>query len=191
MALTNKKTLKIIIVAICIVVPSLVGTLYLLPNNIKEMGIDTSFLPTLNAILNSLTSVALILALVAVLKKDYFRHKQLMLFSMTMGAIFLISYVVYHATTASVIYGDLNHNGVLSISEDELISGTKTLYLSILLSHILLSIIVLPFVLFAAYFALIEESVKHKKVVKFAYPLWLYVSISGVVVYFMISPYYV
>ena len=188
--MNNNKTLKYLIIAISVVVPLLVAVLYLLPDDIKDMGIDTSFLPTLNAILNSSTAVLLILAVVFVKQGKYELHKKTMLSAMGLGAVFLLSYVAYHATTYSAIYGDINGDKVLDDSELSLIGSSQTIYRAILLSHILLSMIVLPFVLFSAYLGLIENNEKHKKVVKLAYPVWLYVSISGVVVYFMISPYY-
>lgn len=190
MQINNQKLLKGIIISICVIVPLLVSGLYLLPSNIKEMGIDTSFLPKLNATVNSLTSVLLILALVAVINKNYELHKKLMLTSLCLGAVFLLSYVAYHATTVSVKYGDLDHNKIIDDYELSLIAGSQRWYQIILASHILLSMIVLPFVLFAVYFGLTENNFKHKKIVKFAYPIWLYVSVTGVVVYFMISPYY-
>ena len=186
----DRKTLKLIIVIICILVPALVAGLYILPEDIKELGLDTSFLPKQNAVLNSLTSILLVVALVFVKQKKYKAHKKAVLFAMALGAIFLLSYVAYHATTNSVIYGDINHDGLLSAAEEVKIASSKTIYYFVLISHVLLSIIVLPLVLFSAYRALIDDNEKHKKIVKFAYPIWLYVSITGVIVYFMISPYY-
>lgn len=187
----NSKALKTIIISICVVVPLLVAILSFLPGSAKDWGIDTSFLPTLNAIINSLTAVLLIAALVAIKNKNITLHKNLMFASLGLGAVFLLSYVAYHATTVSVMYGDSNHDGVLGDAERLAVGGMRTSYLILLASHILLSIVVLPFVLFAVYFALTERIGRHKSIVKFAFPVWLYISISGVLVYYMISPYYV
>ena len=191
MELSNNKSLKLIIIIICVIVPLLVGCLYLLPEDIKEMGIDTSFLPPLNAIINSLTAGLLVFAVIAVKNKQIEMHKKLMFSALGLGAIFLLSYVAYHATTMSVKYGDIDHNGILSDFEYSLISSSATFYYILLISHIFLSIVVLPFVLFAVYFALTDNSPRHKNIVRFAFPVWLYVSVTGVIVYFMISPYYV
>lgn len=187
----NAKALKIIIVAICIAVPLLVAVLSFLPQEAKSWGLDTSFLPVLNAGINSLTAVLLILALLAVKSKQFELHKKLMLVSLTLGSLFLLSYVAYHATTPSVKYGDINHDGILDEFEQIAVSGWRLAYIILLASHIILSIVVLPFVLFAVYFALTENNQKHKSIVKFAFPVWLYISVTGVLVYFMISPYYV
>lgn len=186
----NNKTLKIILIIICVIVPLLVGVLYLLPDDSKDLGIDTSFLPKLNAALNSATAVLLILAVLAIKKGNESLHKKLMLTAMGLGAVFLLSYVAYHTTTTSVKFGDTNFDGVVSKEEISLVSSYRWVYYFVLLSHILLSIIVLPFVLFSAYLGLVENNDKHKKIVKFAFPIWLYVSLTGVIVYFMISPYY-
>lgn len=186
----SKKRFKRIIILICVAIPLAVAGLYVLPDSLKE-GYDTSFLPSLNAMVNLTTSFVLIAALIAVKCKKYELHKKLMFTALILGAIFLISYVIYHATTSSVKYGDVNHDDIRSVEETLAVGSSLWVYFGLLGSHVLLSIIVLPFVLFAAYFALVEENENHKKIVKFAYPIWLYVSISGVFVYLMISPYYV
>lgn len=188
---SNPKALRIIIATICVIVPSLVAFLFFLPEDLKNWGINTSFLPVLNAIVNSITSVLLIAALFAVKSKNITLHKNIMFVCLGLGAVFLVSYVVYHATTASVLFGDMNHDGVRDESELQTLGLSLKIYQFVLLSHILLSIIVLPFVLFAVYFALLDKISNHKKIVRFAFPIWLYISITGVVVYLMISPYYV
>lgn len=186
----NKKKLKNAIVLICVAIPLAVAGLYFLPASLKE-GYNTKFLPVLNASINLTTFFVLIGALVAVKARKYEVHKKLMLLALALGTVFLVSYVVYHATTASVKFGDLDHDLVRSPEETAAIGMSLWVYLGLLSSHVLLSIIVLPFVLFSAYFGLVHEIENHKKIVKFAYPIWLYVSISGVFVYYMISPYYV
>ena len=190
--MNNKpKALKIIISIICIIVPSLVAFLFFLPEDFKNWGLDTSFLPVLNEVLNSTTAVLLMLALIAIKSKNINLHKNLMFVCLGLGATFLVSYVVYHATTASVLFGDVNHDGLRDEAEVLTLGLSLKIYQFVLLSHILLSIIVLPFVLFAVYFALLDKISNHKKIVRFAFPLWLYISITGVIVYLMISPYYV
>lgn len=179
-----------LILAISIIVPVLVAFLLFMPYKIALPVGVVSVLPGLNAVLNSITSVLLIAALVAIKKKNVAVHKRLMLTAFGLGAIFLISYVMYHAAAESTVFGDLNGNGVLDPQEKKEIGSIRGIYLFFLLTHILLAIVVLPFVLYALFNALTERFDKHKKVVKFAFPIWLYVSLTGVIVYLMISPYY-
>jgi putative membrane protein len=113
-----------------------------------------------------------------------------MLVAFALGIIFLISYVIYHAAAPSTMYGDINGDGILSDAEMALLGSSRTVYLVILLSHIVLATIVVPFVLLAIYYGLADKVQKHRRIVRYTYPIWLYVSISGVVVYLMISRYY-
>lgn len=188
---TNSKALKVTIISVSLVVPLLVAILIFLPENCKNWGLNTSFLPKLNACINSLTTIILLIALWAVKSKNIILHKRLMFISLGLGATFLLSYVAYHATTASVLFGDLNHDGVRDTLEESVLGSILKVYQFVLLSHILLSFIVLPLVLTAVYFALMDKIVNHKKIVRYAYPIWLYISITGVLVYMMINPYYV
>lgn len=186
----ENKALKRTIIVLSIVIPLAVAGLYLLPAELKDMGLNTAFLAPLNAIINSITSILLIIALIAVKNKKFDLHKKLMLGALGLGALFLISYVVYHATNYSTKFADINHDGVATIEEKAEYGSQVGIYYFFLLTHVALSVVVLPFVLFAAYFALTSNNQKHKKIVKFAYPVWLYVSITGVIVYLMISPFY-
>ncbi|MEL7006832.1 MAG: DUF420 domain-containing protein, partial [Bacteroidota bacterium] len=104
--------------------------------------------------------------------------------------LFLVSYIIYHSSSQSVKFGDINGDGSLSVKELEMIGSSRGAYLFILFSHILLSIGVVPLVLFAFYYALTGKIEKHKKLVRWTFPVWLYVSITGVIVYLMINPYY-
>lgn len=184
----NKSYLRLII-AVSVIVPVLVAVLLFTPLKLELSG-WVKFLPTLNATLNSTTSVLLILALVAIKAKKIELHRNLMLASLTLGALFLVSYVIYHGTTDSTVFGDINHDGVLDAEESAAVGSSRTIYLSVLLSHIAFSIVVVPFVLMAFYYALSDQVVRHRKIVKFTYPIWLYVSVTGVIVYLMIRPFY-
>jgi len=114
---------------------------------------------------------------VAVKQKNYVLHKKLMLLAMALSILFLVSYIAHHLFAGSTEYGG---------------AGTmKAIYYIILLTHIPLAGIILPFILFTAYRSLIGEFEKHKKLARYTWPLWLYVSITGVLVYVFISPYYV
>ncbi|XOV95092.1 MAG: DUF420 domain-containing protein [Bacteroidota bacterium] len=184
----NRGYLRLIYI-ISVIVPVLVAVLLFTP---MKLGLSdwVKSLPTLNALLNSTTTVLLISALFAIRAKNITLHRNLMLTSLVLGALFLLSYVIYHGTSASTVFGDIDHNGVLDESESAAVGSSRMIYILILLSHIGFSIVVVPFVLIAFYFALSDQITKHRKIVKFTYPIWLYVSITGVIVYLMIRPYY-
>lgn len=184
----NKSYLRFIYI-VSIAVPALVAVLLFSPLKF-EMAEWVKYLPTLNAILNSTTSVLLIAAFFAIRAKKINLHRNLMLTSLALGALFLISYVLYHSTSESTVFGDIDHNGILDEDEAVTVGSSRVIYLSVLLSHIGFSIVVVPFVLMAFYYALSDQISRHKKIVKFTYPIWLYVSLTGVLVYLMIRPYY-
>jgi len=184
------KSIRRFIVVISIVVPLLVALILFAP---IKTGISATWLkalPKFHALINSTTAIALVIAVWAVLKGKIQLHKKIMSFAFVLGGLFLLSYVLYHSSVDSVKFGDVNGDGIVSIEEEELVGVSRIIYLSILLSHILLSVVVVPFVLFSFYYSLNEKIEKHKKIVKFTFPIWLYVSVTGVIVYFMISPYY-
>lgn len=185
----NKNYLKIIY-AVSILIPIVVAFLIFFPAKLGA-GEWVKTLPSVHALINSLTVVILIAALVSIKKGNITAHRSFMFTALFLGVLFLVSYILYHSNVESVKFGDINHDGVLS--EEELLkAGTsRTTYLVILASHILLSIVVVPFVLFAFYYALTGQINRHKKIVRYTYPVWMYVSITGVVVYFMIKQYYV
>lgn len=147
-------------------------------------------LPMLNACINATCSVLLIFSYRAIRNENILRHRRLNLTAFFLSAIFLISYVTAHYFIPDTIYGDVNHDGLMSPEEKAEVAGIKPLYLVLLLSHILLAVVVLPLVLLSFYYGLTDQRVKHKKITRFSFPIWLYVTISGVVVYLMVSPYY-
>ncbi len=147
-------------------------------------------LPLLNAILNGSCSLLLIFSLMAIKQKNIALHRKLNLTAFFLSALFLISYVTAHYFIPDTKYGDLNHDGIMNPLESSAVKGIKPFYLIILLTHILLAIVVLPMVLLSFFYGLTDQREKHKKLTRFSYPIWLYVTVSGVVVYLMISPYY-
>ena len=179
----------LLVIALSIIIPGTVVLLYYGSGKF-DFGEWVYLLPSVNAVLNSVTVVLLILARVAIKRGNRILHERLMLTAISLGFLFLISYITYHAAVESTIFGDLNKNGSLESDELASIGGMRLVYVIVLLSHILLAAIVVPLVLFALVFALTERIEKHKKVVRFAWPVWFYVSTTGVIVYFMISPYY-
>lgn len=174
MAISTSKLKPIIIIA-SILIPVLVAILYLLPKNF-EVGEEVYLLPKLNAFINGTASLILIIAFWAIKNKKVKLHRQLMVTALVLSAIFLLSYVTYHSLTESTPFGG---EGMI-----------KNIYLFILLTHILLAIAIVPLVLITFVRALSEKFDQHKKIARITLPLWLYVTITGVVVYLMISPYY-
>lgn len=178
-----------VIIGVSVVIPLAVAALILLPQKINA-GSWVYFLPDLNAVINSLTAVFLVVAVIMVKRGNIAAHRTFMTSGLALGFVFLLSYIIYHASVESVKFGDSNGDGILSEAELIAVNGSRGIYLFFLASHILLSIVVVPFVLFAFYYALSGKVEKHKKIVKFTFPVWLYVSVTGVIVYFMISQYY-
>lgn len=172
--LENKQSMVWIRV-LSVAIPLAVAVLLSLPTKLN-LGDWVYNLPHAIGLVNTLTSICLILAFVAIKKKNVALHKKMNSSAFILGAIFLVLYILYHASAESTPYGG-----------DE---TTKYIYYFFLITHILLSIGVVPLVLLAFFYALNGMFDKHKKVVKYTFPIWLYVSVTGVTVYLMISPYY-
>ena len=185
----NKVYLRIIY-SISIFIPVIVAFLILYPAKSSLIGDWVRVLPKLHAGINSLTVLTLMAALIAIKRGNVVIHRSFMFASLFLGLLFLISYILYHSSVDSVKFGDANYDGLVSEAELEEVGNSRLFYLIILASHILLSILVVPFVLFAFYYALTDQIARHRKMVKYTFPVWLYVSITGVIVYFMIRPYY-
>jgi putative membrane protein len=113
-----------------------------------------------------------------------------MLTAMALSVLFLVSYICHHLLAGEARFGDINHDGILSESEKVAAGPVRYMYYLLLGTHIVLAGIVLPFILFTAYRALINENAKHRKLAKITWPIWFYVAVTGPVVYLMISPYY-
>lgn len=113
-----------------------------------------------------------------------------MLTAISMSVLFLLSYIAHHLLAGDTKYGDLNHDGIVSLGEKALAGNLRMIYYFILITHIPLAAIILPFILFTAYRALTGEYDKHKRLVRITWPVWFYVAVTGVIVYLMISPYY-
>ncbi|MES2565734.1 MAG: DUF420 domain-containing protein [Bacteroidota bacterium] len=187
----NDKTVFKIVLAvsalICVVVVVLNQKLIPVPDSFPSFIYK---LPLLNAFLNGSCTLLLIASLWAIKKRNFELHKKLNLTAFLFSSLFLISYVTAHYFIPDTMYGDVNHDHVLQSDELSAVSGIRPIYLIILLSHILLAVIVLPLILLSFYYALKDDRVKHKIITRFSYPIWLYVTITGVVVFTMISPYY-
>ena len=154
------------------------------------INFDPHIFAAFNAVINSFVAILLVLALIAVKSKKYVLHKRIMLTAIILSVLFLISYVCHHLLSGETKFGDLNHDGIVSLDEKTLAGSLRYIYYFILLTHIPLAGIILPFILFTAYRALSGDYEKHKKLARITWPIWFYVAISGVAVYLMISPYY-
>lgn len=172
----DDKKAKLLILTVSFVVFAAVVVLSKVKLDV-DLGFDTHIFAFVNAIINSIVSILLVMALVAVKQKKYQLHKNIMIAAMLLSVLFLVSYIAHHLLSGETIFGG---------------EGTiKTVYYFILATHIPLAAIILPFILFTAYRGLISEFGAHKKLARYTFPLWLYVSITGVLVYVLISPYYV
>lgn len=155
-----------------------------------DLGFDVHLFALANAAINSCVAVLLALALVAVKNRKYERHKKMMLTAMALSILFLLSYICHHLLAGDTRFGDINHDGIVNEAEKATAGSWRIIYYIILGTHIPLAGIILPFILFTAYRALVGEYPVHKKLARITWPVWLYVAITGVVVYWMISPYY-
>ncbi len=166
------------IIVLSIAIPLAVAILFGV--NLRKLGFDVEplrFLPPIYASINGLTAVILIAALWAVKNKKIALHERLMKIAISCSVLFLVMYVAYHMTSDSTAFGG---EGAI-----------RYVYYFILITHIILSIVVIPFVLITYVRALAKRFDRHKKIARITFPIWLYVAITGVVVYLMISPYYV
>lgn len=169
---TASKKYNIWIIILSIAIPLVVAVLFTVKIDVQL----PVFLPPIYATLNAFTAVLLVLAFWAVKNKKIVLHEKLMKTAIAFSVLFLVLYVAYHMTSDSTKFGG---EGTL-----------KTVYFIILISHILLSVLVIPFVLITYVRAITNQVELHKKIARFTFPLWLYVAVTGVVVYVMISPYY-
>lgn len=166
------KKYNVYIVILSITIPIVVALMFSIKLDVKL----PIFLPPIYATINAITGVLLIIAVWAIKNKKRTLHERLMKTAILCSVVFLMMYLAYHMTSDSTKFGGEG--------------GIKYIYLFILLTHILLSIVVIPFVLLTYVKAITNDFEKHKKIAKITFPLWLYVAVSGVVVYVLISPYY-
>jgi len=168
----QKDPYRKLIVALSIVIPVVVATLF----RVKVPGYDFSFLPPIYAGINGLTAILLVVAVVAIKNGHRHMHELLMKLCIGLSSSFLVMYVLYHMTSESTPYGG---EGVI-----------RYVYFTILITHIVLSVGVIPMVLFTFVRALSGNFERHKALAKYTFPVWLYVAVTGVIVYLMITPYY-
>lgn len=188
---TLENRLKWPIIIVSITIPVVVAILFSV--KLKDFGIEVeplSFLPPIYASINGLTALLLIMGVMAIKNGNQKVHERFMTTAIACSVVFLVMYVAYHMTTDSTVYGDIDGNKILDETEKTNAGWMRDVYLFILLSHILLSVAIIPLVLITYVRALAMRFDKHRKIAKITFPLWLYVAVTGVVVYILISPYY-
>ena len=168
---TKPEPYRKLIIAVSIIIPLAVASLF----GIKVPGYDFSFLPPIYASINGLTAILLVVAVRAIKKGNRVLHERIMKICIGLSVCFLVMYVAYHMTSESTPFGG---TGII-----------RYVYFFILVTHIVLSVVIIPMVLFSYVRAISGDFERHKKLSKVTFPLWLYVAITGVVVYLMISPY--
>lgn len=155
-----------------------------------DLGFDVHIFARINAVLNSIIALLLVLALVSVKRKQYLTHKKFMMIALVLSVLFLVSYIAHHLLAGEARFGDVDHDGIVTDAEKAAVGSMRMIYFIILSTHIILAAVILPFILFTAYRALIGEWPAHKKLARYTWPLWFYVAVTGPIVYLMISPYY-
>lgn len=189
---TLESRVKVPIIIVSILIPVVVAILFSV--KLKDFGIEVeplSFLPPIYASINGLTALLLIMGVMAIKNGNQKVHERFMTMAIACSVIFLVMYVAYHMTTDSTVYGDIDGNKILDATEKTNAGSMRNVYLFILLTHIALSVAIIPLVLITYVRALAARFDRHKKIAKITFPLWLYVAVTGVLVYLMISPYYV
>ena len=187
----NDRKAKILIFSVSFIVFALVTFLgkYNLAGKV-DLSFDEHIFAMINALINTTVGLLLIAGLLTVKNKNYEIHKRIMITAMLLSVLFLLSYIAHHLLAGETAYGETDGIKGLSDAERAAAGSMRNFYLLLLLTHIPLAGLVMPFILFAAYRALTGEYEKHKKLVRFVWPIWFYVAISGVIIYCMIEPYY-
>jgi putative membrane protein len=153
-------------------------------------GVSLSFLPPFHAAVNAIAALVLIVAFIAIVKGRVALHRRMIMAAMGLSVLFLLSYVAYHFTSNEVRFGDINRDGVVDAVELARVGSMRTVYLVILISHIVLAGISLPFILFTFIAGFTNRFGAHRRLARWVFPLWLYVAVTGPVCYLMLRPYY-
>lgn len=164
------------IIGLSVVIYGVIALLAYVPPYEGLAGVDLTFLPMVNAILNTFTTIFLATAWVAIRKKQIAKHRRFIFAAFGSTALFLVTYIIYHSLTASTPYGG---TGLL-----------RPIYFFVLLTHIVLAAAIVPFALASAAYGLDMQVPRHRRIARWTMPAWLYVSVTGVLVYLMIRPYY-
>lgn len=153
-------------------------------------GVDLHFLAPFHATVNGLTAVVLLFSLIFIKQKKIDLHRKANFLALILSVLFILSYVAYHFTTPETIFGDSDGDGVLSAAERAAAGSSRTWYLVLLLSHISLAAVSLPFILLTFIRAYTQQFERHRKMAKWVWPVWFYVAVTGPIVYLLLRPYY-
>ena len=185
----NDKKARWLIFTVSVIVFGAVVLLSRVKLNV-DLGFNPHYFALANAIINSMVTVLLLAGMVAIKGRKFVAHKWIMMAAIILSILFLVSYIAHHLFAGETRFGDVNGDGLLTGDEKTSFPTMRIIYYCLLGTHIPLAAIILPLILFTAYRALIGDYSKHKKLVRITWPLWLYVAVSGVLVFIMISPYY-
>ena len=183
------KKLNIVAWLLTVVVLGLVG-LMRRPEFKIATDMDLSWLPGFHAMVNVFTAIVLVMALYFIKTGQPDKHRKMIYAAFGLSVLFLGSYVAYHFTHTETIYGDADGNGILSAAEELEIGGARTVYLVLLVSHIITAAVNFPFILFTFIRAYTNQFVKHRKMARWVFPVWLYVAVTGPICFMMLWPYY-
>ena len=186
----NDKKANWLIGIVSAVILLVVASLSQIPHPKFPFDFSVHVFAFINALINSVVAILLLAGLWSAKQKKFTLHRNVMMVAIVLSILFLVFYISHHLFAGDTKFGDINHDGILSDVEKASVSSTRALYIIILATHILLVAVTLPFILFTAYRALIGEYSKHKKLARYTWPIWFYIAITGVVVYWMIKPYY-
>ena len=185
------KKLNIYAIILTIVVFIAVPLLHFINSKIQlNLGFDVHYIPMFYATCNALTAVCLLAALYFIKQKDIVNHKRMTTSAMLLSALFLLGYVVYHSLAEATKYGDTDHNNIVDAAELAAVGSWRAVYLIILDTHVLLAAVILPFIFFTYIRGFTSQIEAHRNIAKYTFPAWLYVAVTGVICYLMISPYY-
>jgi len=185
----NDRRARILIFTFSIIVFLAISALGRYKLNV-HLGFDEHIFAKANALINTLVTLLLLAGLYMAKNRRYTTHRYIMLTAMALSVLFLISYICHHLFAGEARFGDTNHDGIVDNTEKLAAGSIRYIYYILLSTHILLAGIVLPFILFTAYRALINENAKHRRLARITWPMWFYVALTGPLVYLLISPYY-
>lgn len=186
----NDKRANWLIAIVSVVIFLVVASLSRIPPPHFPFDFNVHVFALVNSIINSAVAILLVAGLVAVKQRKYVLHKNIMLVAIVLSVLFLVFYIGHHLFAGDSKFGDINHDNVLTEAEKLAVGSIRYVYYFILITHIILAAVILPFILFTAYRALTGEYKRHRKLARYTWPLWFYIAVTGVVVYWMIVPYY-
>lgn len=186
----NDKLAKWLITIVSVVIFLVVASLSKIPPPESPFSFNIHVFAFINSMINSAVSVLLVAGLITAKRRSFVWHKRIMLVAIVLSVLFLVFYIGHHLFAGDTRFGDIDHDNVLSTAEAAAVGSMRYVYYFILATHIVLAAVILPFILFTAYRALTGEYTRHRKIARYTWPLWFYIAITGVIVYWMISPYY-